>query len=149
MLGAAIWIGGLLSLFYMVGAAQRREIDSAVLMRALGRFSLIGFGAVLFIIASGLLNSWFLVGSLHALLHMAYGQVLMLKVSLFLCMIALALFNRLCVMPRFAWRADTDGTLRLLLRSIAVEQIFAVLVVASVSLLGTLPPAMDLPGMTM
>jgi len=84
MLAAEFWIGGLLSLFYMVGAAQRREFDSAVLMRALGRFSLIGFGAVLFIIASGLLNSWFLVGSLHALLHMAYGQVLMVKVSLFL-----------------------------------------------------------------
>jgi len=64
-------------------------------------------------------------------------------------MIALALFNRLYAMPRFARRADTDETLRLLLRSIAAEQILAVLVVASVSLLGTLPPAIDLPGMTM
>jgi putative copper resistance protein D len=149
MLAAAVWVGGLLSLFYLVLSVRRRALGGEVLMQALRRFSIIGFAAVLFILASGLLNSWFLVGSVHALVHMAYGQVLMVKVSLFLCMIALAVFNRLCVMPRLARRAETDGTLRLLLRSIAVEQLFAVLVVASVSLLGTLPPAMDLPGMTM
>jgi len=58
-------------------------------------------------------------------------------------MVALALFNRLFVMPRLASASDSEVSLRLLLRSVAAEQIFAILVVASVSLLGTLPPAMD------
>jgi putative copper resistance protein D len=149
MLAAAVWVGGLLSLFYMVWAVRRRALGGEILMRALGRFSIVGFAAVLFILASGLLNSWFLVGSVHALLYMAYGRVLMLKVSLFLCMIALALFNRLYVMPRLARTAQAPEPRRLLLRSVAAEQILAILVVASVSVLGMLPPAMDTPGMTM
>jgi putative copper resistance protein D len=148
MLAAAVWVGGLPSLFYTVRSMRGSAQGAEALTRVLSRFSAVGFLAVLFILASGLLNSWFLVGSIHALLHKVYGQVLMLKVSLFLCMIALALFNRLYVMPRLP-RAAQAPELRLLLRSVAVEQIFAVLVVATVSVLGTLPPAMDIPGMSM
>jgi putative copper export protein len=58
-------------------------------------------------------------------------------------MVALAVINRLFLMPRLAGADDGEGSLQLLLRSIAAEQIFAILVVASVSLLGTLAPAMD------
>jgi copper resistance protein D len=147
MLTAAVWVGGLLSLFVTIRAARRPPSQTEALTQTLRRFSLVGFVAVLFILASGLLNSWFQVASLHALLHKPYGQVLMIKVSFFLCMIALALFNRLYVMPRLPRNAPQLS--RLLLRSVAVEQIFAVMVVASVSVLGTLPPAMDMPGMSM
>jgi copper resistance protein D len=149
MLAAAVWVGGLLSLFYAVRAARRRERGADILMHVLSRFSAVGFAAVLLIVMSGLLNSWFLVSSLHALLHMAFGQVLIIKVSLFLGMIALALFNRLYLMPRLARGARADAPFRPLLRSVAIEQLFAVLVVASVSVLGTLPPAVEMPGMTM
>jgi len=93
------------------------------------------------ILASGLLNSWFLVGSVHALLYTTYGQVLMVKVALFLLMVALALFNRFYLMPKL--ENHDERTLKLLLRSVAAEQGFAILVVAAVSLLGTLQPAMD------
>ncbi len=145
MLAAAVWIGGLLSLYVTIRLLARS--GRGVLIQVLGRFSTVAFAAVLIILASGSLNSWFLVASLRALLHTPYGQVLMIKVSLVLCMIACALFNRLYAMPRLARNASE--ILPLLLRSIAVEQIIAVLVVASVSVLGTLPPAMDMPGMPM
>jgi putative copper resistance protein D len=149
MLAAAIWVGGLLSLSNLVCLARRRAHGLASLTQALKRFSAVGFAAVVLIVASGLLNSWFLVGSIDALLHRTYGQVLIVKVFFFLCMIALALFNRLSVMPRLGRSAQDGGLVRLLLRSVAVEQIFAVLVVASVSVLGTLPPASEPPAMTM
>jgi copper resistance protein D len=149
LLAAAVWVGGLLSLFFLAWCAQRSALSMMLLARALGRFSAVGFVAVLLIVASGLLNSWFLVGSIHALLHTIYGQVLIAKVSFFLCMIALALFNRLRVLPRLAQAADGGNSLRLLLRSVAMEQMFAVLVVVSVSVLGTLPPAMDMPATAM
>jgi putative copper resistance protein D len=149
MLAAAIWVGGLLSLSYLVCLARRRAHGLASLTQALKRFSAVGFAAVVLIVASGLLNSWFLVGSIDALLHRTYGQVLIVKVFFFLGMIALALFNRLSVMPRLGRSAQDGGLVRLLLRSVAVEQIFAVLVVASVSVLGTLPPASEPPAMTM
>lgn len=64
-------------------------------------------------------------------------------------MIALALFNRLSIMPALARNPGDGAPPRLLLRSIAVEQVFAVLVVASVSVLGTLPPASEPAAMAM
>jgi putative copper resistance protein D len=149
MLAAAIWVGGLLSLFYTVWCTRPSASGIEALSHALRRFSAVGFAAVLFILASGLINSWFLVGSIRALLHQTYGQVLMFKVFFFLCMLALALFNRLFVMRQFAYAVHADKPLRLLLHSVAVEQICAVVVIASVSVLGTLPPALDMPGMIM
>jgi putative copper resistance protein D len=147
MLAAAVWVGGLLSLFVTIRATHRSASETEALTQALRRFSVVGFIAVLFILGSGLLNSWFLVASPGALLHSAYGRTLVIKVSFFLCMIALALFNRLYIMPRLDRRAEAPQIARLLLRSVAVEQAFAVLVVAGVSVLGTLPPAMDMAGM--
>ena len=143
LLAAAVWVGGLLSLFHAIRYIHDAGLGVEMQHRALGRFSLVGFIAVLLIVASGLLNSWFLVGSFHALFTTTYGQVLMIKVAFFLAMVALALFNRLFLMPRLAGSDGGGDSSRLLLRSIAAEQIFAILVVASVSLLGTLPPAMD------
>jgi putative copper resistance protein D len=149
MLAAAIWVGGLLSLSYAAWLARRSAPGLANLRQALKRFSSVGFAAIVLIVASGLLNSWFLVGSIDGLLHRTYGQVLMVKVFFFLCMIALALFNRLSIMPRLGRNVQDGELVRLLLRSVAIEQIFAVLVVASVSVLGTLPPASEPPAMTM
>lgn len=149
LLAASVWVGGLLSLFHAVHSARHAPRRVELLTQVLRRFSLTGFAAVLLILASGILNSWFLVGSIDALLHTGYGQVLMVKVSLFLCMIALALFNRLFVMPRLADNAHADGMLSLLLRSVAAEQAFAILVLAAVSVLGSLPPAFDMGAMAM
>ena len=143
LLAAAVWVGGLLSLFHTIRYIRDAALGIDLQRHALERFSLVGFVAVLLIVASGLLNTWFLVGSFDALLHTTYGQVLMVKVACFLFMVALALFNRLFVMPQLAGAGDGEASLQLLLRSVAVEQIFAILVVASVSLLGTLAPAMD------
>jgi copper resistance protein D len=144
LLAAAVWVGGLLSLFHAIRYIRDAGLGVEMQNLALAQFSLVGFIAVLLIVASGLLNAWFLVGSFDALFNTTYGQVLMVKIVCFLSMLALALFNRVFLMPRLAAGTDDGGTsLRLLLRSIAAEQIFAILVVASVSLLGTLPPAMD------
>jgi putative copper resistance protein D len=148
MLAAAMWVGGLLSLGYATRLACR-STDLANLTPALKRFSAVGFAAVVLIVASGLLNSWFLVGSIDGLLHRPYGQVLMVKVFFFLCMIVPALFNRFSIMPRLGQSAGDAALPGLLLRSIAVEQVFAVLVVASVSVLGTLPPASEPAAMAM
>jgi len=149
LLAASVWGGGLLSLFYIVTSTRQSALRVAVLIHALKRFSTVGLIAVFFILVSGGLNSWFLVGSINALLHTTYGHVLIIKVSFFLCMGTLALFNRLFLMPRLASKIHAEESLRLLLRSVVIEQIFAVLVVASVSVLGMLPPAFDMDGMTM
>ncbi len=149
LLAASVWVGGLLSLFHTVRWAPSSKAGFGVLTNVLKRFSAAGFGAVLLIVFSGGLNSWFLVGSLGALLHTVYGHVLMIKLSFFFAMILLALFNRLVVMPRFADSLNRDQALRLLFHSVVAEQALAVIVVASISVLGTLTPAVDVYGMTM
>ena len=147
LLAGATWVGGLLALLYMVRQFRRGGVRLETVSCALHRFSLAGMAAVLFILASGSLNAWFLVGSFHALFHTSYGRVLLIKISFFLAMIGLALFNRLYLMPRLAAQIDPAASARYLGRSIAVEQICAVCVVAAVSILGNMMPAFDMPGM--
>jgi len=143
-LAASVWVGGLYPLYRTLA---RADYDLAIRRRALHRFSAVGLAAVLLIVASGLLNSWFLVGSIHALFFTMYGQLLLLKVFFFLSMVALALVNRLHLMPRLDANPADTKSLGLLMCAVGAEFILAVLVVATVSLLGNLLPAMD--GMVM
>ena len=149
LLGASIWVGGLLSLFYIILSTKKSGACMEVLQNALRQFSKAGLIAVLFIIFSGGLNSWFLVGSFGALLHTSYGQVLLIKLSFFLGMIALALLNRLVLLPNLLRKKKPDQHLHLLLWSVGLEQASALLIIAVVSVLGTLPPAFDMSGMVM
>jgi putative copper resistance protein D len=43
----------------------------------------VGYVAVAVLIASGLINGWYLVGSFAALLGTLYGRLLLVKLSLF------------------------------------------------------------------
>ncbi len=144
LLSASVWAGGLLALLQLITSRPERT----VIRQALHRFSLAGMATVGLILATGLVNSWFLVGSIRALLHTDYGHVLTIKVSLFLAMAALALFNRLVLMPRII-RSNDDRPMTLLLRSVAIEQACALLAIAAVSVLGTMTPAFDMHGMPM
>jgi putative copper resistance protein D len=143
-LAASVWVGGLYPLYLTLA---RADYDLAIKRQALHRFSAVGLAAVLLIVASGLLNSWFVVESIHALFFTLYGRLLLLKVLFFLSMVALALVNRLSLMPRLDANAADTKSLGLLLHTVVAEFVLAVLVVATVSLLGNLPPAMD--GMAM
>jgi hypothetical protein len=64
------------------------------------RFSLLGLISAIALFATGLLNTWFLVGTLPGLVGTTYGELLLLKISLFVAMLALAAFNRLRLLPR-------------------------------------------------
>jgi putative copper resistance protein D len=136
MLAASVWVGGLTALV----ALAIGPTDHEVLILALKRFSAVGLTVVLIILASGLLNAWFLVGSVNALFTTPYGHVLLIKLAFFTAMIGLALYNRLALLPRLAG-ADDSVTLLLLKRSVAIEQACALAVVAAVSVLGTMEPA--------
>ena len=61
-----------------------------------------GHRCVATLVATGLVNSWILVGSFHALLVTEYGQVLILKLVVFAAMLAFAAVNRLSLTPQLA-----------------------------------------------
>jgi copper resistance protein D len=104
LLAAGAWIGGLLALAHILAADQ--EDVGQVLMR----FSGMGYVAVAVLMASGLVNGWYLVGSLAALMGTSYGQLLLVKLCLFAGMLGLALTNRFWLVPSLGRNAE--GVLR-------------------------------------
>jgi putative copper export protein len=65
-----------------------------------------------------------------------------LKILLFLAMVTIALFNRLRLLPRLRCAPQPSATIAALTRSVLCEQGIGFVILAVVSVLGTLPPAM-------
>ena len=65
LLAAGVWLGALLCLALLLFARPPRAQALADLHRALHGFSGVGSAAVAAILASGLVNAWFLVGPQH------------------------------------------------------------------------------------
>lgn len=136
LLAAGAWVGGLAGLWRLLSDVRAGPELGA----ALKRFSTMGYMAVAALVATGIVNAWILVGSVGALFATVYGQLLLLKIALFIGMLGLAAMNR------FRWtaavsRRGEDGGLASLKRSVLVEQGLAVAVLAVVSVLGILAPA--------
>jgi copper resistance protein D len=141
LIAAAAWLGGLVPLLLLLGAARR---DNAIPLasEAVGRFSTLGVISVTALMLSGLINSAILVGSFHALIATSYGELLLLKLALFAVMLSLATINRLLLMPQLA--ESGAGGLRRLTRNSAIELALGLAIFAIVGLLGTLHPAIHL-----
>lgn len=139
LLAAGAWLGGLVFLLVVLRSS---EPDADLILR---RFSGMGYVAVALLIATGLVNSWFLVGSISRLITTSYGQLLTLKLGLFLAMLGLAAANRFWLLPALARHDDRQPQYRTRLRyHVLGEQALGSLVLIIVSVLGTLEPAMSL-----
>src|SRR6202011_6385255 len=103
-IAAGIWVGGLLPLALLLAAARSTSdapaLDAA--RDATRRFSNLGLVSVATLLATGIVNTIFLAGSVPALLGTPYGQLLSLKILLFLAMVAIAAVNRLKLTPRLS-----------------------------------------------
>jgi putative copper export protein/mono/diheme cytochrome c family protein len=152
LLAAGAWVGGLLPLALFFDRARRDRPSSyaRAAYDATLRFSLVGILAVGTLLTTGLLNTVFLVGSVPALLGTEYGQLLMLKVALFLTMVTFAAINRRWLMPQLAAKPGAGGadsrreTLRQLQRNALIEAGLGAAVLLVVGLLGTTPPALHM-----
>jgi len=143
---AAIWIGGLASLVVLLSASTRDRTTASALFafEATRRFSTMGIAAVLAIFVTGFVNSWILVGSLHALTATGYGKLLLLKIALFVAMLSVAAVNRFWWTPRLALpssSADQGDARRRLACNSVIEIALALMIFAIVGVLGTLHPA--------
>lgn len=142
---AAIWMGAL-AFFLALARDSRRERDFSAFHAALAGFSGLGAALVAVLVASGLINSWFLIGlgGLPALARTPYGQLLLLKLALFAAMLALAAANRFKLTPALRKAlvdpTRTDAAVRALRRSLALELGAATILIAVVAWLGRLAP---------
>lgn len=151
LLASGGWIGALAALGAMLFRAPSKMTDDHLRLthRALDGFSLVGTVIVALIVASGLVNSYMLVGPAHVLSlpSTLYGRLLMAKLALFGLMLALAAANRFRLTPAFDQAIKENGTMKaitLLRRSLTFEASAALLILGLVAWLGTLEPPMSM-----
>jgi putative copper resistance protein D len=144
---ASVWIGALaVFLGLLVTDGRQAGADRAALHGALHGFSGLGSALVAILLATGLVNSWFVVGpaGVSRLWTSAYGQLLTLKLVLFIGMIGLATANRFRLTPdlgaALAGAAPAREAVVALRRSLAWETGLSIGVLALVAWFGTLAP---------
>ncbi len=99
------------------------------------------------LLAGGVVNTWFLAGTVPALVGTEYGHLLLAKIGLFIAMLLVAAVNLLRLTPRLADPAG--GTRNVVWRTVArlqgnarIETALGLGVLAIVGALGTLPPGL-------
>jgi putative copper resistance protein D len=139
LVAAGLWLGALLPLMLALrgtaGAAHQYEVAE--------RFSALGVICVAAVLTSGIINAYYLVGTIPALIGTVYGQTLVLKLTLVAGLLALAAVNRWQLVPRLA--LHDDGAARRIARHTAIEAALGLGVIAIVAALGTMEPAMHEP----
>jgi putative copper resistance protein D len=144
LVAAAVWVGGLAPLALLLTMTGVDAAALAVARTATLRFSNLGIASVAALVVSGLVNSWYLIGSIPALTETDYGRLLMIKLALFLVMVGIAAVNWSRLTPRLVQNADGTTAAqarRSLRRNAAVEAALGTVIIAIVAVLGTLPPA--------
>jgi putative copper resistance protein D len=139
LIAAGLWLGALLPLMFLL----RGTTDTIQQYEAAKRFSALGVICVVALLPSGIVNAYYLVGSVAALIGTEYGQILLLKLALVLTMLAFAAINRWHLVPRLARR--DGGAARRIARHTAIEAALGLGVIVIVAALGTMEPAMHEP----
>jgi putative copper resistance protein D len=147
LLAAGAWLGALLPLVILLAQARRDSSPEVVAVAGAAtlRFSTLGLSCVGTLLATGVVNTWFLAGSVPALLGTLYGQLLLIKIALFATMIAVASINQ----RRLPLFADVASDAALRLRAVgqvglnaSIEASLGVFVLAVVGIIGILPPGL-------
>jgi putative copper resistance protein D len=143
LVAAAAWLGGLLPLALLLKATGHDGTSPAIARTATLRFSTLGIVAVATILDTGSVNTWYLAGSIPALVDTDYGRLLLIKVALFVVMVAIAAVNMLRLISRIVQDSSISvarDALRQLRRNARLEATAGAIVLGIVGLLGTLPP---------
>jgi putative copper resistance protein D len=141
LIAAAAWLGALPLLGLLLGFAARGDVSLAAARIATIRFSMLGTASVATLLVSGIVNTWYLAGSVAALTDTSYGRLLLIKIALFLGMVAVAAVNRLYVTPRLLYDDSAPTAALTLRRNALVETFGGVAILLIIAKLGTMTPA--------
>lgn len=135
LLAAFGWIGALAAFLWAATLSKGSSHDLAV---SLERFAGVGTVFVAVLLATGIANTLFVVGSnaLPTLLETTYGRLLVTKIGLFAAMLAAAAANRFWLTPRMI----ASPSLAAVRTSLGAELILGIGALAIVAWLGTLDP---------
>ena len=127
---AAVWLGGLLSLIYVVPRATDDEPTRVAVAR---RFSTVALTAVLVIGVTGVTRALTELSAVHQIWSTSYGRALIAKTVLFIPLLGLGWLNRTLLLGVFAR----------LRRSVLVEITLLTGIVVAVAVLTELRPGRD------
>jgi copper transport protein len=102
VLAASVWVGGIACLLVALPAATRRlegPQRSRLLLATLARFSPAALMCVIAIAATGVIQAYIDVRSVHGLLHTTYGELVIVKVLLLVALIGFGWVNRERLIP--------------------------------------------------
>jgi putative copper resistance protein D len=139
LVAAAGWVGMLVPLTLWLAAAARDEALAGAAYTVAKRFSNVS------------INALYLAGSLFAITETDYGRLLLIKVALFLLMVAVAAVNRQVWTPRLVQDgnvASNREALSRLRRNAAIEVGFGALIIVIVAVLGMTPPSLHQQAIT-
>jgi len=152
LLAASVWVGGLMS--FVLGVWSIRKVDPAIrtcfTAQLIPRFSAVALISVAGLALTGVYSSSLQIGSWDALWNTLYGRALIIKLLIALPMIGLGALSLLIITPRIK-RAATDPTSPPRLadrfrRMVTSEVVLGVVLVLSVSVFTSLPPARSASG---
>lgn len=149
LLAAGAWFGALVPLVLVLVCALRipSSENAGFAVHATRRFSTLGVASMTVLVSGGVANSWYTVGSVNALFVTRYGQLLLLKLSLFAVVLVLAAINRLYLTPRLlivsetAYGSSISPILRVLCRHAIIEMALGLAIMTIVGALGITVPA--------
>ncbi|WP_454042024.1 copper resistance CopC/CopD family protein [Cellulosimicrobium sp. Marseille-Q8652] len=110
VVAGAVWIGGVVGLALVL--ARSSQVDERRAAVTVTRFSALGAWVVLALALTGVVLGWRIVGTVEALVSTAYGQALLVKVGVALCVVGVAAWNRYRLVPSFAARSGRGTTSR-------------------------------------
>jgi putative copper resistance protein D len=130
LLSAGGWLGGLPAFVLLLWTARRRQkpgwYDFTITVTR--RFSWIAATSVGALLATGILNSWNLLGGPRDLWTTDYGRLIGFKIALLAAMVGFATVNKFHLTPRLPARAALRNLQRNSLAEIGIELCVLVLV---------------------
>ncbi|TCK39812.1 putative copper resistance protein D [Leucobacter luti] len=97
LIGAAVWLGGLLTLVFVAWTVDRKRLSVLA-----ARYSTLALFAFIGVAASGVVSAWLRIGSLDALFGTGYGVLVILKTVSLIALGTFGAVQRQWLIPRIA-----------------------------------------------
>ncbi|HUZ91337.1 MAG TPA: CopD family protein, partial [Methylocella sp.] len=136
----SLWLGGLPALILLIGAGPIPDDTRRLAAVVLRRFSQLASGAMVVILLSGGLLTWFLVGNFPGMIGTEYGRLLSLKLVLLGGVLFIASGLQRQLLPMLELK-PSDPVFLSYARRVKLETVLAVLIVVIASdMAGLAPP---------
>ena len=142
LVAAGAWLGALWPLAILLDRARRAgdPVSVAIAHQATRCFSIVGIISVAVILATGVINTYEILGALMFSIGTDYNRLLLVKIALFIVMVCIAAVNRQRLTPRLSGEGDRVRAIRQLERNSLIEAGLGLLILGIVAVLGRIPP---------